>query len=331
MRFIDVFNGDADGLCALHQLRLAEPAESELVTGPKRRIELLAEVSAGAGDRLTVLDVSLDRNREALQRLLDRGARVRWFDHHYAGTIPAHPLLEAHIDTSPGTCTSMLVDRHLGGRFRGWAVAAAFGDGLPDAAHALADSLGLDAGRRETLRALGEDLNYNAYGETEADLFVPPAVLYREMRGFADPFRFKREAVLLRVLHDARYADMRAALAVPPHRVRGRGGIFVLPDAQWSRRVRGAFASHLAALHPDRAHAVLVPESDGAYDVSIRAPRASPTGAAALAREFATGGGREAAAGIDHLPAARLEQFIERFDAAFGGPGAIDPADRRTP
>jgi len=28
----DVFNGDADGLCASHQLRLAKPAETELVT-----------------------------------------------------------------------------------------------------------------------------------------------------------------------------------------------------------------------------------------------------------------------------------------------------------
>ena len=30
---IDVFNGDADGICALQQIRLAEPGESVLVTG----------------------------------------------------------------------------------------------------------------------------------------------------------------------------------------------------------------------------------------------------------------------------------------------------------
>lgn len=41
MRFIDVFNGDADGICSLVQLRLAEPRESELVTGIKRDINLL--------------------------------------------------------------------------------------------------------------------------------------------------------------------------------------------------------------------------------------------------------------------------------------------------
>ena len=59
MRCIDVFNGDADGLCALHQLRLAEPAAAELVTGVKRDIALLERVAAAPGDLVTVLDVSL--------------------------------------------------------------------------------------------------------------------------------------------------------------------------------------------------------------------------------------------------------------------------------
>ena len=45
MTHFDVFNGDADGLCALHQLRLAAPLESDLVSGPKRDIGLLARES----------------------------------------------------------------------------------------------------------------------------------------------------------------------------------------------------------------------------------------------------------------------------------------------
>ena len=57
MRNVDVFNGDADGLCALHQLRLADPQPSELVTGVKRDIKLLDRVQAIAGDRVTVLDI----------------------------------------------------------------------------------------------------------------------------------------------------------------------------------------------------------------------------------------------------------------------------------
>jgi hypothetical protein len=320
MRFIDVFNGDADGLCALRQLRLAEPLAAELVTGPKRRIELLAGVDAAAGDRVTVLDISLDRNRQALERLLGRGASIRWFDHHFAGDIPAHPLLEAHIDAAPETCTSVLVDGFLGGRFRPWAVAAAFGDGLPAAAHALADSLDLDAGQRDTLQALGEALNYNAYGESEAELLVAPALLYRELAQYGDPLRFAAEAAVFARLRDRYRADLTTALGVRPYRTSARGAIYLLPDALWSRRVIGTLANHLAACEPERAHAVLAPNSRGGYAVSIRAPRAAPTGAVTLARRFPAGGGREAAAGVDHLPPGELEAFIEQFEAAFGAP-----------
>ncbi|HTN65634.1 MAG TPA: acetyltransferase, partial [Burkholderiaceae bacterium] len=35
MKHFDVFNGDADGLCALHQLRLAAPLDAVLITGIK--------------------------------------------------------------------------------------------------------------------------------------------------------------------------------------------------------------------------------------------------------------------------------------------------------
>ena len=313
----DVFNGDADGLCALHQLRLAEPADAVLVTGTKRDIALVARVRAEMDDRVTVLDISLDRNREALTRLLERGVRVRWFDHHYAGEIPLHPLLEPHIDSSPEICTSMLADQYLGGRFRVWAVVAAYGDGLEAAASELAAALGLDADQQAMLHELGEDLNYNAYGESEADLAVPPAALYRTLARYADPFRFGAEADIVRALRANRRADMEFALAVTRYRAVARGHVYILPNAPWSRRVSGTFANHLAAARPDRAHAVLVPDAHGGYRVSIRAPSSAPNGASDLARAFATGGGREAAAGIDHLPAGEVEAFIGAFDRAF--------------
>ena len=38
----DVFNGDADGICALHQLRLHAPADTQLVTGVERDVEHLS-------------------------------------------------------------------------------------------------------------------------------------------------------------------------------------------------------------------------------------------------------------------------------------------------
>ena len=145
MTHFDIFNGDADGICALLQLRLAAPIDAILVTGAKRDVALLDRVAGESGDSATVLDISLAVNRTALQRLLDRGVAIQYFDHHYAGEIPVHPGLEAHIDPDPSVCTGILVDRHLGGRHRIWAVVAAFGDNLTAAARDLASSLALTA------------------------------------------------------------------------------------------------------------------------------------------------------------------------------------------
>ncbi|HEX6003870.1 MAG TPA: acetyltransferase, partial [Burkholderiales bacterium] len=62
MQFYDIFNGDADGICALQQLRLEDPRPSVLVTGAKREIALVERVMPGAGDELTVLDLSFRVN-----------------------------------------------------------------------------------------------------------------------------------------------------------------------------------------------------------------------------------------------------------------------------
>lgn len=317
MRHYDVFNGDADGLCALHQLRLAEPAPAELVTGVKRDIALLARVPALGGDRVTVLDVSLDRNREALLALLARGAQVRYFDHHYAGEIPAHPLLEAHIDTARGVCTSVLVDRYLQGRFRAWAVVAAYGDNLEGTADELAATLALASGARERLRELGRNLNYNAYGESEADLVMPPAELYRALARYPDPLRFIESEPVCARLDAARRADLAAARAVPAAWAGAAALLHVLPDAPWARRVGGSYANALAAEAPGRAVAVLVPGSAGGYVVSVRSPATAAMGADELCRAFPGGGGRRDAGGIDRLPESCLEDFRRRFADAF--------------
>ncbi len=102
MRFYDIFNGDADGLCALHQLRLADPRAATLITGVKRDIALLARVAPEPGDELTVLDVSLDTNREALLGALRIGARVRYFDHHFARlTACSKPISTPPLRSAP--------------------------------------------------------------------------------------------------------------------------------------------------------------------------------------------------------------------------------------
>ena len=192
MTHYDVFNGDADGICALHQLRLEQPLPSVLVTGVKRDIALLRRVPAEAGDTVTALDVSAAENHDALAALLARGVRVQYFDHHYAGELPVHPGLDAIIDVDASVCTGILVDRHLGGRRRPWAIVAAFGDNLVPAARALAATRGLAAAECADLQALGDALAYNAYGDTESDLIVHPAALYRLLRPYDDPFRFLR-------------------------------------------------------------------------------------------------------------------------------------------
>jgi hypothetical protein len=321
MRFFDVFNGDADGICALRQLRLAEPVESTLATGLKRDIELLKDVPAQRGDRVTVLDISLDRNREALMQMLARGVQVRYFDHHYAGPIPKHPDLIALIDESGELCTSALVDRHLLGRFRAWAVAGAFGDNLPETALELAHTLELDAEKVELLRELGASLNYNAYGDTLADVLVAPADLYRAVSRYDDPVELVERDPLIARLTQERVADLHRALGSPPARSSGGAVAYVLPDAPWSRRVSGTFANRLSLADPKRAHAVLTPAAGGAYSVSIRSPRGKGLSAVDFCRRFATGGGRALAAGIDRLEGDRLDRFLDEFALAWRDDG----------
>jgi hypothetical protein len=329
MRYIDVFNGDADGLCSLHQLRLAEPlpegAQIELVTGLKRDIALLervaallAEPAAAADALVTVLDVSLDRNRAALERLLAAGATVRYCDHHFSGTVPSHPRLQTFLDPAPDVCTGMLIDRFLGGRFRQWAIVAAFGDNLGAAARALAVPLDLSEQRLRDLRALGEALNYNGYGDSEDDMTVHPRLLFRELHRFVDPLAFYATPTAQQLVERVR-ADLAAARAVAPRFADARSALYVLPAQAWSRRVIGTFANALASEHPERAHAVLKPNADGTFAVSVRAPLRSPHGADALCRRFAAGGGRAAAAGIDRLPADQVDALAALLSAADWG------------
>ncbi|MFO1323643.1 MAG: acetyltransferase [Burkholderiales bacterium] len=316
MTHFDVFNGDADGICALLQLRLDAPVDAVLVTGAKRDIALLARVAAQPGDAVTVLDVSLAANRDALVRLLNLGATVRYFDHHYAGEPPVHPGFDAHLDPSPSVCTGILVDRYLDGRQRLWAIVAAYGDNLNAAGDELAATLGLTPAQRAALRDLGDDLTYNATGDGDADAVVPPADLYRKLRAQRDPFRFIAKDPAYAAIDGARRRDIELARQTKAaHRSRG-AAVHILPDAPWARRVRGIFGNELANAEPAIAHAVLTPDGAGRYIVSVRAPRAGPRGADALCRRFA-GGGRQAAAGIEALPQARLPEFLQELERTY--------------
>ena len=317
MKFYDIFNGDADGICALHQLRLEQPRAAELVTGAKRDIALVGRVAAQAGDQLTVLDVSLRSNADAVQRALERGASLQYFDHHAAGDIPQHPRFEAHIDTAPDVCTSLLVDRHLAGKHRLWAVVAAFGDNLVESAVHAAQPLQLDHTELARLHELGEAINYNAYGETVEDLHYHPADLYRAIAPYHDPRHFIFDEPVFEVLKQAGAEDLACAEAMQPEFATAAAALYILPDVAWSRRVNGVFGNRLAQAEPQRAHAVLVTKPDGSYAVSVRAPRNKPLGADVLCLAFATGGGRQAAAGINRLPRDELARFVDALRSTY--------------
>ncbi|MFL6580540.1 MAG: DHH family phosphoesterase [Burkholderiales bacterium] len=314
MRFYDIFNGDADGLCALHQLRLDQPREATLITGVKRDIRLLGQISPTSGDEVVVLDVSLDSNREALLQALAAGARVRYFDHHFAGEIPDHPLLEPHIDVSADTCTSLIVDQYLSGSHRMWAIVAAFGDNLPAQAYAVAAELGLGKGDIETLKDLGENLNYNAYGANLAELHFHPATLYLRMRPHADPLAFCAQAPELDTLRRARQDDLRRARDLPLENVGQHAVLVCLPEAAWSRRIIGSFANELARQYAKRTVALLLRSGSG-YQVSLRAPEQGEAAIHLLAQQFESGSGRARAAGIAFLPdseVARLRALLKK-------------------
>ena len=322
MTCYDVFNGDADGICALTQLRNAEPRQSVLITGVKRDIDLLKQVEAKAGDQITVLDVSLDKNREALERVLEAGAEVFYADHHFAGDIPESEQLTASINTAPDVCTSILVNSRLRGAFLEWAVVGAFGDNLHDSAQKLAKPLELDEAALELLKKLGTCINYNGYGADLSDLHFEPADLYRLVSAHASPFAFVADSkTAFEKLENGYRADMAAAAALQPIEAGERTAVFVLPNEAWARRVSGVYSNDLANDYPARGHAVLTEKANGNYLVSVRAPLENRTGADELCRRFPTGGGRKAAAGINDLPADMLDEFVSAFTVFYGQEG----------
>jgi len=314
LAIIDIFNGDADGICALTQLRNAVPAVSKLVTGVKRDIQLMDQIEANAGDSITVLDVSLDKNRDGLSAALKAGANVFYCDHHYAGDIPKSDQLTTLINTAADVCTSLLINGHLKGRYVEWAITGAFGDNLKDSARRLAQPLGLSEQLLNRLESLGIYINYNGYGSNLEDLHFTPEDLYRQVSPYSSPFDFMNEnRQSFEKLENGYRSDMASAANLSAEFVTASVAAFILPDQPWSRRVSGVYSNDLANATPDRAHAVLTEKTNGNYLISVRAPLENKIGADELCRSFPTGGGRAAAAGINDLPADQLNQFIDQF------------------
>jgi hypothetical protein len=134
---------------------------------------------------------------------------------------------------------------------------------------------------------------------------------------YADPFAFIQEASEYTVLKEGYLQDIDSAGNIKPELEKPAFAVYILPDAPWARRVSGVFANQLAHDFPDRAHAILSLKHDGAFLVSIRAPLSSREGADDVCRQFPTGGGRKAAAGINHLPAEEFDRLVSVMSEVF--------------
>ena len=314
----DIFNGDADGICALLQLRKAEPRDSTLVTGVKRDINLMGKIHAERGDKLTVLDVSMDKNKSGLEKALTAGALVFYVDHHFPGEIPQHPGLETIINEAPDVCTAALVNGYLQGSHLDWAVTGSFGDNLKETARTLAKNLNVSASDLDSLEQLGVCINYNGYGPSIEDLHFDPEDLYQRLYAAPSALEFVSASPDFARLSEGYASDMAMAQGLQPSHEGTSTAVFQLPNEAWARRVSGVYSNDLAIANPDRAHAVLTCKTDGGYLVSVRAPLNNKQGAAQLCMQFPTGGGRAAAAGINDLPADRLDDFVEAFSVTYG-------------
>lgn len=318
MKYIDVFNGDADGLCALIQLRRAQPQQSTIITGIKRDINLLKKIECGDNAVITVLDISFDKNVSDVKRLLDDNASIDYIDHHKTGDLIHHPNLQLSVDLDANTCTSLIVDKRLHGQYRAWAITAAFGDNLFETATALGKKSGFKEPELNTLKQLGILLNYNGYGASIDDLFFNPADLYQKLCHFNTPFEFlEHDLETYNILEQGYQQDMALAEQAPMFHQTNYTAVIELPDEVWARRVSGVYGNQLANKFPDRAHAVITKKEDNNYLVSVRAPLNRKFGADELVSQFPTGGGRKAAAGINSLPANMLDTFVIALETQF--------------
>jgi hypothetical protein len=311
MTHFDVFNGDADGIIALVQLRLADPKDSTLITGVKRDISLLKQVDSANASSVTVLDISLEKNVEALTALLANNVDVFYADHHRTGEIPKSPHLKTLINLDANTCTSLIINNHLKGQYVLWAIAAAFGDNMHAAAIALSKEQGLTVIEQGQLEELGIYINYNGYGRNVDDLHFAPADLYKILLNYPSPFDLINESGSAFAQLKAGYEqDMANAQSADVCADNDICKVLQLADEPWAHRISGVYGNDLANQSPDKAHAILTINNNGNFTVSVRAPLNNKQGADEVCSQFSTGGGRAAAAGVNDLPKDMVDEFV---------------------
>ena len=267
---------------------------------------------------ITVLDISLDKNRSDLVRNLESGAKVFYVDHHFCGEIPNDVNLTTLINTDSNICTSLLVNQHLDNKHYLWAITGAFGDNLKVSARTLARQHQLAENDTEQLLPLGIYLNYNGYGADINDLHFAPDQLFQKLLSYRNPLDFIHDSSSAYQQLKSGYEEDNANVShIKVEYQTDKIALFILPDETWARRISGVYSNELANQSPDRAHAVLTQNKQNGYLISVRAPLNNKTGADELCRQFESGGGRKAAAGINHLPKTDLQLFIDKFNLQF--------------
>ena len=315
---VDVFNGDADGILALHQFRLANPDNTELITGVKRDVKLIKQLREKSDVQIKVFDISLESNEDQVQHLLNKNCQFLWFDHHRRGSLKDNTQLETHIDLSPTCCTSILVDQYLDGAHHLWAIAAAFGDNLRAIAEKLCEAANLSDAEITILREIGETLNYNGYGEAREDLNIWPADLYLDLKNFSNPFDYAKKSSFFSKIKLQKIEDERVLGKSEKLYESKVGNVTLLPEGPSSKRMSGIFSNDLVHSEPELAHAILTHlDNHTGYRISIRAPLKKLEHADTLAKRFPTGGGRAGAAGINELSKDQLVEFYDAFEEAF--------------
>ena len=318
----DLFNGDADGIFSLLQLRQVEPRpEAALITGVKRDTQLFERIAphVKSEDRICALDIGMSRNTAALHHVLQAGAKVFFCDHHATGEIPESAHLTVIADDAPETCTAYLIDQYLDGAKAAWAVCGAYGDNFQALAGRIAADRKIDFPLNR-LRELGELVNYNAYGSTVEDLHFHPSELYKVLSAYPDPMAFLEDQPdALEILRAGYRSDWSIAEQAREIDISNAGQILALPASPASNRISGLFANALVDEDPDVAFAILthLDPDVGGYRVSIRAPISRRTQPADAFAKIYGGGGRAEAAGIDRLQYSEIDAFISAFQTAF--------------
>ena len=281
------FNGDADGICSMVQWGLVHGIEGNTITGVKRDIELLAKIIPESGDEIICMDISLARNHSRASELSKKGFKITWFDHHLAG----EPIvgLDANIDTSSDVCTAKIVESFLGIE-SDWAQVALHGDGL--SVHS----------SRPEFKELGELLNYNGYGADLDDLHFHPEKLMRLCLESKTPSNFLLTPAF-ETLKKGFANDMLNVEAIV-----NTGGIYLLPDEAWARRVVGVMAHRINSTGPG-PHVIAI-DKGHTLQVSLRGNE----GIGEICSMFG-GGGRATAGGIDALPKEEITALMNEVNS----------------